>query len=176
MFDVVLRRPFRVVPVLRMAIFGGAVLLFFASQVASVCAGGDALFNEKVAPILAQRCVSCHDGDKAKGGLDLSTHKGLLAGGDKGPVIVVGKAAESKLLKMVSGTKPAMPKGGDQRLSDDQVASLKAWIDAARRVAGQGRPQSGASDAEPRLVVHQAGRPSRCAEAEKCGRRSQSDR
>ena len=111
MFSVVLRTLFRAVPVVRAAILGVAAFILFVAPVATVRARGDAFFIEKVAPILAQRCLSCHHGDKAKGGLDLSTRKGLRAGGDKGPVIVAGKAVESRLLKMVSGKKPAMPKG-----------------------------------------------------------------
>jgi hypothetical protein len=95
-----------------------------------VQAGEDTLFSEKVAPILARNCLSCHHGDKAKGGLDLSTRKGLLAGSDHGPVVMIGKSGESKLIEMVSGPKAKMPKGADKPLSTAEVASLKTWIDS----------------------------------------------
>ena len=35
-------------------------------------------FRKDIVPILANSCVKCHSGNKPKGGLDLTTHKGLL--------------------------------------------------------------------------------------------------
>lgn len=95
-----------------------------------VPAADDPLFQGQVAPILGRRCLSCHHGEKPKGGLDLTTRKGMLAGGEHGPAVVPGKASESRLIKMVSGKKPAMPKGTGQPLSGAQVAALVKWIDA----------------------------------------------
>ncbi|MBY0231941.1 MAG: DUF1549 domain-containing protein, partial [Gemmataceae bacterium] len=76
------------------------------------------LFRERVAPLLADRCVSCHDGTRKRGGLDLSTRAGLAALADK-----------RKILAMVSGPTPRMPRLGP-KLAAAEVASLKAWIDA----------------------------------------------
>ena len=44
-----------------------AVCLLLASS----AVGDDGIFRSQVAPILERRCLSCHDGAEAKGGLSL---------------------------------------------------------------------------------------------------------
>ena len=48
-------------------------------------------FRDSVAPIFERHCVSCHHGEKAKGGLVLGDADHALAGGESGPAIVPGK-------------------------------------------------------------------------------------
>ncbi len=83
-------------------------------------------FLDRVAPVLERRCVRCHNGDNAKGGLDLSTAKGLHEGGDSGEVLAAA-VEESLLLEMVTGDDPAMPEGGPP-LTQEQIADLRQWI------------------------------------------------
>ena len=84
-------------------IFGQTMLALLAIS-AAVCAGerpaGD--FDQKVAPILARRCLDCHSGPDPKGKLDLSRRKPALAGGKNGKAIVPGKPDESLLWERVS--------------------------------------------------------------------------
>jgi mono/diheme cytochrome c family protein len=94
-----------------------------------VVARADDLFRQRIAPILEARCVGCHDAKAKRGGLDLSTRAGLLAGGDEGKVVVPGQSAKSRLLQFVSGPKPKMPRTGP-KLGDAEVALLRRWIDA----------------------------------------------
>src|SRR3954471_23524292 len=91
-------------------------------------AGDDRLFRDRVAPILERRCVSCHGDASPKGKLSLTTSEAVRAGGDGGPAVVPGKAEESLLLEMVSGDEPEMPQEGE-RLSAEEVASLRAWVE-----------------------------------------------
>ena len=56
-------------------------------------------FADVIQPVLEKNCVSCHGPEKAKAGLRLDTHPGLLKGSEHGPVIVAGKAADSELIK-----------------------------------------------------------------------------
>ncbi len=91
--------------------------------------GDETLFRRQVAPLLEQRCVNCHQGEKPKGGLSLTTLEGLLAGGESGPAIVPGKSNEGLLVEYVSGEKPEMPKAG-AALTADQVADVRQWIDS----------------------------------------------
>jgi mono/diheme cytochrome c family protein len=104
-------------------------LLLTAALTGTAAARADDLFRETVAPVLGQRCVSCHDGTRKRSGLDLTTRASLLRGGADGPVVVPGNAAGSRLVAMVSGDRPRMPRQGP-RLSADEVASLRKWIDA----------------------------------------------
>src|SRR5881275_634805 len=50
-------------------------------------------FIKDVEPILAARCLNCHDAKKHKGGLRLDDAKSALAGGDSGAVILPGAKA-----------------------------------------------------------------------------------
>jgi hypothetical protein len=86
------------------------------------------LFAEKIAPVLRQRCVVCHNDQKLRGGLDLTTRDGLLKGGEAGPAVIAGKADKSRLIEMVSGVSAKMPKQG-AKLTAEEVADLKKWID-----------------------------------------------
>ncbi len=87
----------------------------------------EAFFRERVAPVLQQHCVACHNAAKSRGGLDLTTRAQLLEGGDKGPVLKPGDADKSRLLQMVRGPEPKMPRQADP-LSAAQVADLRQWI------------------------------------------------
>ena len=70
------------------------------------------LFTDRVAPLLRQRCVSCHNPKTKRGGLDLTTRETMLAGGDTGPALKPGAAADSLLIQMVAGAEAKMPKKG----------------------------------------------------------------
>jgi len=91
-------------------------------------------FEKKIRPVLAEHCYACHSAEaertkKLKGGLRLDTRDGLLKGGDSGPAIVPGKAADSllvKTLRYAAGEVQMPPKG---RLPDAVVADFEKWVD-----------------------------------------------
>lgn len=81
-------------------------------------------FAAKVAPLLARRCLQCHNPADRKGGLDLTESKAAQAGGESGKVLVAGKPDDSPLwLKVNENEMP--PK---KPLSKDEKATLRAWI------------------------------------------------
>ena len=80
-------------------------------------------FDEKVKPILIGRCLKCHATSR-EGGLDLTTPKTALAGGESGVVLVPGNPDESRLFELVSSGE--MPP--DEALNELQVAILRQWI------------------------------------------------
>src|SRR5689334_21914736 len=90
----------------------GAVRVALAVLVLSspVRAEDPSFFARRVAPVLRQRFVTCHNGRKTRGGLDLTTREGLLQGGTHGAVVVPGNATGSRLVDMVTGPEPRMPK------------------------------------------------------------------
>lgn len=87
-------------------------------------------FEKNVAPLLATRCLGCHDAADPKGGLDLTRRATALAGGESGvPAVIPGKTDESYLLdRVVSGEMPPERKG--QPLSQDEIALVTRWIEA----------------------------------------------
>src|SRR5687768_2501972 len=105
--------------------FAALAMLGHAQEAASA---RDRLFPEKIAPLFQKHCLSCHNPDKARGGLDLSSRAGLLEGGDKGPVIAAGDAKKSRLVQMIAGPMPKMPRQAEP-LSDEEVAWIGRWID-----------------------------------------------
>lgn len=85
-------------------------------------------FRSHVQPILAEHCAGCHNPDKARGGLDLTSHRTTLAGGSGGAAVVPGDPEASILYGVVSHARePKMPRGGD-KLSDPMIAILRDWI------------------------------------------------
>jgi hypothetical protein len=94
--------------------------------------GGDAAqrFDKHVAPLLAARCLDCHSGAEPKGGLDLSRRESTHNGGDSGPVIVAGDAANSLLWQLVEADEmpPKHPlAAAEKQLLRDWIASGAAW-------------------------------------------------
>jgi hypothetical protein len=88
-------------------------------------------FSTQVQPILARKCVMCHNEKLSQNGVRLDDGKAALAGGYSGAIIVPGKSSESKLIQRVSSTKKGflMPPAGAP-LTPAEVEVLKSWIDS----------------------------------------------
>src|SRR5262245_49873165 len=95
--------------------------------------GSSPQFEKDVLPLLTARCVKCHGASKPKAQLDMRTRAGLLKGGESGPALIPGASAKSLLLELVR--KGEMPPGKEEKLKSEQVAVLKAWIDAGAPAA-----------------------------------------
>ena len=112
----------------------------FAARAAHAVPKSDATFYEsKVRPILEDHCFDCHGEDKQKNKLRLDTAVGILRGGESGePLLVRGVSAESYIIKRVTSVnaKEVMPPKGE-RLTAEQVATLRAWIDAGAKMPGE---------------------------------------
>jgi hypothetical protein len=93
-------------------------------------------FRKDVEPILASRCLQCHQGKNPMGDFRLDSRK-ALEGGLSGKVILPGKSADSLLVKMIAGQIEGkrMPLGGDP-LSDEQIGLIRAWIDQGAAWSG----------------------------------------
>src|SRR6476619_3656887 len=91
----------------------GLVLLVLAvggpTRAAAPPTEGERLFAGKVLPVLKAKCLACHGDDpaKLKGGLDLTSAKAALAGGDSGkPAVIPGKPDASLLVVAVTRKDP----------------------------------------------------------------------
>lgn len=85
-------------------------------------------YQEHVQPILRDKCFSCHDADKVKGGLDVTTYTKLMEGGGSGVVVKPGDAEGSRLYALVvHKTKPIMPPNSD-KMPEAVTNVIKEWI------------------------------------------------
>jgi len=91
-------------------------------------AGPKFTFTKDIFPIFEAKCLSCHEVDKRRGGLSLSTFNHAMEGGSSGQVIVPGDPDGSRLVKLVlQMTEPIMPPKGEG-LDDDTIEKIRQWI------------------------------------------------
>ena len=108
----------------------GAGLALLALVVTHLVAQRTAVSDKDVLPVLKQRCLQCHGEAVQMSNLDLRTRELALKGGDKGPALVPGNAAASRLYRRVAGLEqPAMPMAPLPALTSQEVSLLKDWID-----------------------------------------------
>lgn len=92
-------------------------------------------FPSEVAPLLKQKCMGCHGSAQAMAALNMSTSEALMKGGQNGPSVIPGNAAESRLYKRIAGLEqPAMPLGG--KLSEREIQIIKDWIENGAKWEG----------------------------------------
>ena len=85
-------------------------------------------YSDNILPIFRNACTNCHNPDKKKAGLDLTTYQTTIAGSENGPVIKPGNPDGSLMYKVCKPDgDPKMPPKGDA-LSDGDMALLKGWI------------------------------------------------
>lgn len=102
-----------------------------------------------LAPLLAERCVMCHNASAAAAGLRLDSLEGLKKGSTRGPVVQPGNPANSEIIRRVKGSsQPRMPMTGPPWLPDADVARLERWI-AASLPEGNPASASTASTSAP---------------------------
>ncbi len=78
--------------------------------------------------ILQQHCWKCHGGESTKAGLDLTTRKGILEGGEHGPILMPRHHEASPLLKrLTASSDERMPPKG-QGLHPFEVQMLSTWL------------------------------------------------
>ena len=114
-------------------------------------------FDTAVRPILERHCFDCHGGGARKGGLALDAERDALQGGDSlHPALIAGQSAASQIVQRVLSSDPAkrMPPKGDP-LSTEEVATLRAWIDAGAKW-GAGSTGNAAAPAKPAGADHWA--------------------
>lgn len=85
-------------------------------------------FTDHILPIFQNACTNCHNPDKKKAGLDLTTYQGAMAGGETGPAVKPGNADGSFLYKVSAHLEePKMPPKGS-KLTDAELKLVKDWI------------------------------------------------
>lgn len=84
-------------------------------------------FDTRVAPILAKRCLGCHNQELNNGGISFLDRDSLLKGGGRGPAIVPGRPEESVLVNVLRHDgEVQMPPG--RKLPPGEIRILTEWI------------------------------------------------
>lgn len=86
-------------------------------------------YDEHVKPIFRLKCFSCHNTDKKRADLDLSSYGTTMEGGASGKVINPGESSQSYLYKLITHqSEPFMPPRSP-KLPDAMVETIRKWID-----------------------------------------------
>ncbi len=81
----------------------------------------------QVQTILTANCLPCHSADHHRGGFDLTNYAGVTMG------VKPGDSANSLLVKAVKGAGARKMPPGDHSLTDAEIATIAAWIDAGAK-------------------------------------------
>ncbi len=103
--------------------------IYFIAFTATVTAAQEKVtFQDHILPLVEANCAKCHNSDKKKGDLDLTSYGSALAGGASGKVVVPGDADASKLWKVINHLEdPNMPPNRG-KMADKELAVFKKWI------------------------------------------------
>lgn len=91
----------------------------------------DAMYQAVIFPILEAKCLACHNDQKVKGELNMSSIEKILKGGKHGAIWKAGDALNSLMIKRANlplEEKAHMPPKGKSQLTTDEIALLTAWI------------------------------------------------
>ncbi|MGB8166896.1 MAG: DUF1553 domain-containing protein [Chthoniobacteraceae bacterium] len=99
-------------------------LTFIASLATSARAAAPA--TAEAMRLLKSNCFSCHNDQKKKGGLVMTTREALLKGGDNGAALDLDSPEKSMLIEaLAADADPHMPP--KKQLSSKQIEVLKLW-------------------------------------------------
>ncbi|MDB5335649.1 MAG: rane protein involved in colicin uptake [Planctomycetaceae bacterium] len=126
--------------------FSLVLVIVLATATVSVAKEPDSDYQRHVKPLLKERCFACHGALKQQSGLRLDTGASIRRGGEGGPAITVGKAAESLLIERITEAEPSlrMPPEG-KPLTPEQIALIRAWIET-----GAVTPENEQPEEDPR--------------------------
>ncbi len=116
-------------------------------------------FSREILPLLSETCFKCHGPDQAnrEAGLRLDTHEGALAKLESGKAALVpGDSSASEIFKRISSSDPDLrmpPVDSGKKLTANEIALLKKWIDSGGEWAGHWAFESPKKPAVPKSVA-----------------------
>lgn len=95
------------------------------------------VYDDMISPIFEAKCISCHNDQKAKGELLMTSYQSVLKGGESDSLSVVAGAPEkSELYKRVvlpETHKDHMPPEGKTPMRESEIALLRYWIESGAK-------------------------------------------
>lgn len=86
------------------------------------------VFSAAIEPVLESKCYSCHNDQKAKGKLVLTSQANIEKGGKNGPLWESGESLLINRLNLPLEHKKHMPPKDKAQLSDDEIAFIEQWV------------------------------------------------
>lgn len=90
------------------------------------------VFDAAVAPVIATKCLSCHNDGKMKGGLNMSDFQSMLKGGKNGAIFTAGDPDASMMIERMlldMEDKKHMPPRGKFQLTENEILLFSKWIE-----------------------------------------------
>lgn len=116
-------------------------------------------YDDHIRPIFENSCTNCHNPDKQKGDLDLTSYSAAMRGGSGGKFAEPGEGGDSKMYGVITHTlKPIMPPKGD-KLEKKQADLIREWIDGGLLENKSGKPQKKKKPAFALSAAPSAGKP-----------------
>src|SRR6266478_4129825 len=94
----------------------------------SLAAEDKTTYQDHVLPLIEAHCSKCHNADKKKADLELTSYQGALKGSGSGPVLAPGEPDASKLWKAITHTEEPFMPSNHPRLADKDLEVFKKWI------------------------------------------------
>ena len=116
------------------------------SAAAETDAAGVRFFEQKIRPVLVERCYKCHSSaaKNPQSGLLLDTRETIRTGGSRGPAVVPGNLLDSLLIEAIRHESLKMPP--DSKLSDSVLADFVRWVEIGAPDPRDGAPPASVSD------------------------------
>lgn len=89
------------------------------------------VFRDVVRPILENKCFGCHNPNKTKGELLMTTLEGIKKGGENGPIFLPFKPDSSHMIQLAllpENDDHHMPPSGKPQLTAEELKILHFWI------------------------------------------------
>lgn len=89
------------------------------------------IYSDVVTRILDDKCVTCHNPNKKKGQLLMTSFDALLKGGESGNILVPGDPENSQLIQRLhlpADDEEHMPPEGKTPLNENEISILEQWI------------------------------------------------
>ena len=128
---------------------------------ATAARGDDKItYQDNVLPLIQANCAKCHNEDKKKADLDLTSYQGALKGSGSGAVLVSGSPDASKLWKAITQSEdPTMPPN-QPPLPEKDLEIFKKWIQGGLLETASGKPMVARKpDADLTLKTDSIGKP-----------------
>jgi hypothetical protein len=115
-------------------------------------AAGTVSFERDVRPVLRKRCGGCHNPERPRGELDLTSYAAVMAGGASGKVAISGNADESPIYTLPSHLEdPHMPPNAP-KIPQRELDVLKRWVEGGL-IERSGETPAAAESTEPAGLV-----------------------